>query len=300
MLHPIHLLPRHIREAAKRSVIDRIPGHDLWSLPHITGIGIGEGHVKVTISKSHHLHNLIPSELPGGLNVVLEEQPTLRHHFLRDRRSGKSNNHAATTEPIGPLMGGMPLIDEDTAFGILIDNQGKKFIVGAAHSFAYLRNGTIVYKGRAIGQFTRSALECGQTANHLDSSIGMVSDGVATSASILGLGIPKGFAEPVIGEHANMQGAYGGRRTGTVTNIDYTFIDDYGGEGNYPWHCPVIHQDMFQVSNKSGIDGDSGAAVWNDACFLIGLHFDGLDDAGNLGTNCKATYLTPELGVHLE
>ena len=40
------------------------------------------------------------------------------------------------------------------------------------------------------------------------------------------------------------------------------------------------------------------SAVWNDAGFLTGLHFDGLDAAGNLGTNCKATYLTPELGVH--
>ena len=69
--------------------------------------------------------------------------------------------------------------------------------------------------------------------------------------------------------------------------------------GNYPKTCPVTHQDMFQVKNKSGIDGDYGKYdVWNDAGFLTGLHFDGLDAAGNLGTNCKATYLTPELGVH--
>ena len=47
-------------------------------------------------------------------------------------------------------------------------------------------------------------------------------------------------------------------RTGIVTTINYTFKDDYGGEGNYPKTCPVTHQDMFQVKNKSGIDGDSG------------------------------------------
>lgn len=300
MLHPIHLMPNSIREAAKRAVIERIPRHDLCSLPYITGIGIGEGHVKVTITQSHQLHKLIPSELPGGLNVELEEQPTRRHHFLTNSRSGNFNSWHSTNQPIGLLMGGMPLIDQDTAFGILVDNQGKKFIVGAAHSFAYLKNGTIVYKGRTIGQFTRTALECGQTANHLDASIGKVTDGISTSPSILGLGIPKGFTEPVIGEHANMQGAYGDRRTGTVSTINYTFIDDYGGEGNYPRNCPVIHEDMFQVRNKSGIDGDSGAAVWNDLGFLTGLHFDGLDADGNLGTNCKATYLTPELGVRLQ
>ena len=73
----------------------------------------------------------------------------------------------------------------------------------------------------------------------------------------MGLGVPNGFAEPVIGEHANMQGAYGGRRTGIVTTINYTFKDDYGGEGNNPKTCPVTHQDMFQVKNKSGIDRDS-------------------------------------------
>jgi hypothetical protein len=291
-------MPHHIREAAKRAVVDRIPDRRLGAIPYVTGIGIGEGHVKVTITQPHYLHKFIPSELPGGLSVLLEEQPRHRRHARRKRGSGEGACHLFASQPAGPLQGGMPLIDQDTAFGILVDLSGNKFIVGAAHSFAFLKAGTIVYKGQKVGQFTKTALTCGQTANHLDASIGKVAAGVVTSSSILGLGVPNGFAEPVIGEHANMQGAYGGRRTGIVTTINYTFKDDYGGEGNYPKTCPVTHQDMFQVKNKSGIDGDSGAAVWNDAGFLTGLHFDGLDAAGNLGTNCKATYLTPELGVH--
>ena len=45
---------------------------------------------------------------------------------------------------------------------------------------------------------------------------------------------------------------------------------------------------MFQVKDKSGIDGRfSGVAVWNDAGFLTGLHFDGLDAAGNLALIVK-------------
>jgi hypothetical protein len=43
-----------------------------------------------------------------------------------------------------------------------------------------------------------------------------------------------------------------------------------------------------------------GAAAWNDAGFLTELKFDGSDDEGDIFTNCKDTYLTPKLGVHLE
>ncbi len=57
----------------------------------------------MTTSKSHQLHNLIPSELPGGLDVVLEEQPT-RRDIHRDRRSGKSSNHAASTDLLSIIL----------------------------------------------------------------------------------------------------------------------------------------------------------------------------------------------------
>lgn len=45
---------------------------------------------------------------------------------------------------------------------------------------------------------------------------------------------------------------------------------------------------------------NSGTAAWNDAVFLTALKFDGSDDEGDIFTNCKDTYLTPKLGVHLE
>jgi hypothetical protein len=191
----------------------------------------------------------------------------------------------------------MPLVCGDTAFAILTGAAtGSKYVVGAAHSFALLTGGAVTYNGQTIASFFKTGLVCGSTNNHLDASIGKIASGVQTSPSVLGLGVPKGFAAPVVGEKAHMQGAYGGARTGTVTTTNYSYKDDYGGEGNLGKSCPVTHQDMFQVANKSGIDGDSGAAVWNDAGFLTGLHFDG-DSAGALGTNCKATYMTTELGV---
>ena len=56
-------------------------------------------------------------------------------------------------------------LNRDTAFGILVDLSGNKFIVGATHSFAFLKAGIIVYKGQTVGQFTKTALTCGQTAN---------------------------------------------------------------------------------------------------------------------------------------
>ena len=55
-------MPHHIREGAKRAVVDRIPDRRLVAIPYVTGIGIGEGHVKVTITQPHYLHKFIPSE----------------------------------------------------------------------------------------------------------------------------------------------------------------------------------------------------------------------------------------------
>ena len=303
----IHEAPFHIRELFKQHVNWYIPGHDVLNLPNVTGIGIGLDHVKVTISRGHPAHDVIPTELTNGIPVILEEQPERSHHARGGGKGGgrggggggscDAGGALPASKVAGPLQGGMPLVCGDTAFGILKGSRtGASFIVGAAHSFAYLQGGTVTYNGQTIGTFKQTALTCGSANNHLDASIASVAAGVQTTGTILGLGAPKGFAQPVVGTRAHMQGAYGGARTGTVTTINYSYKDDYGGEGNLGKSCPVTHQDQFQVANKSGIDGDSGAAVWNDAGFVTGLHFDG-DSAGNLGTNCKAIYMTPELGI---
>lgn len=273
MTVPIHLLPHPVREAAKAALHSKAPRGNLFNIPNTTGVGIGEGHVTVTVTAKHPLHNTLPTSI-NGVPVVVETRPPISHHAT-------------------PLEGGMPVIANDTMFSVVVDNSGARFLLGCAHSFAYLKNGAVVFNGQTVGQFTRSALSCGQTANHLDASIAAVSPGVTTSFDIVGLGTPKGTAEPVAGQFANMQGAKGGKRRGKITATNYDFADTYPEFNN----CKVSHVGLFETEN-SGIAGDSGAPVWNDSGYIMGIHFAGSSN-GSIGLQCDAAFLQSDLGVHL-
>jgi hypothetical protein len=270
---PIHLMPHPVREAAKAALHSKGPKGNLFNIPNTTGVGIGEGHVKVTVTAKHPLHQALPTSI-NGVPVVVEQRPPISHH--------------ATA-----LEGGMPVIANDTMFSVVVDNSGQRFLLGCAHSFAYLKNGAVVFNGQTVGQFTRSALACGQTANHLDASIAAVSPGVTTSFDIVGLGTPKGAAEPVAGQFANMQGAKGGKRRGKITATNYDFADTYPEFNN----CKVSHVGLFETEN-SGVAGDSGAPVWNDAGYVMGIHFAGSSN-GSIGLQCDTAFLQSDLGVHL-
>jgi hypothetical protein len=266
-------MPKPLQDSAKAALHSKAPRANLFNIPNTTGVGIGEGHIKVTVSALHPQHQALPKEI-NGVPVVVETRPPISHHAT-------------------PLEGGMPVIANDTMFSVVVDNSGQRFLLGCAHSFAYLKNGAVVFNGQTVGQFTRSALSCGQTANHLDASIAAVAPGVTTSFDIIGLGTPKGAAEPVAGQFASMQGAKGGKKRGKITATNYDFADTYPEFNN----CKVSHVGLFETEN-SGIPGDSGAAVWNDAGSVMGIHFAGSSN-GSIGLQCDVAYLQPDLGVHL-
>lgn len=271
MVVPVHLLPQSVRESVKSALHEKAPRGSLFNIPNTTGVGIGSGHIKITVTAEHQLHSALPREI-GGVPVVVETRPPISHHQVE---------------------GGQAFAGRNTLFGVVVDGSGSRFLMGCAHSFAYLQGGQVVIGGKTVGQFTRSALQCGQTVNHLDASIAAVAPGVSTSFDVLGLGTPKGTAEPIVGQGASMQGAIGGKRRGTVTTINYDFADTYPEFNN----CSVHHKDLFETSN-SGVPGDSGAAVWNDGGYIMGIHFAGSNN-GSIGLQGNVKYLSSDLGVHL-
>lgn len=271
MVVPIHLLPSAARELAKSSLHKKAPNGSLFNIPNTTGVGIGDGHIKVTVTQEHPQHAALPKSV-NGIPVQIETRPPIIHHTVE---------------------GGVAFAGKNTLFGVVEDGSGQRYLLGCAHSFAYLNGGQVVINGQTVGQFTRSALTCGQTANHLDASIAQVSPGVNTSFDILGLGTPKGTATPSVGARSHMQGIAGGPRTGTITTINYDFNDTYPEFGG----CSVQHKDLFETNN-SGIPGDSGAANWNDSGYLMGIHFAGSSN-GSIGLQCDVKYFPSDLGVNI-
>ena len=269
MVVPIHLLPSQIQQTAKEALHKKAPNQNLFNIPNTTGVGIGDGHIKVTVTQEHLLHSTLPKSI-NGIPVQIEQRPPISHHVVQ---------------------GGQAFAGRNTLFAVMQGNDGQRYLAGCAHSFAYLTGGQVVIGGQTVGQFTRSALSCGQTANHLDASIAKVLPGAQTSFDIIGLGTPKGIAAPAVGQKAHMQGIAGGARTGNITTINYDFHDTYPEFGG----CSVNHIDLFETNN-SGIPGDSGAAVWNDSGYVMGIHFAGSNN-GSIGLQCNAKYFGPELGV---
>lgn len=271
MVVPIHLLPKQIQDSAKAALHKKAPNSSLFNIPNTTGIGIGSGHIKVTVTQEHPQHSALPKAI-NGIPVVIEQRPPISHHAIQ---------------------GGDAFAGKNTLFAVMQGSDGTQYLAGCAHSFAYLTGGQVVINGQTVGQFSKSALSCGQTANHLDASIAKVLPGVQTSFDIIGLGTPKGIVEPTVGAKAHMQGIASGARTGTVTTINYDFNDNYPEFGG----CSVHHQDLFETNN-SGIPGDSGAANWNDSGYIMGIHFAGSNN-GSIGLQCNAKYFAPELGVSI-
>lgn len=273
MVVPIHLLPEQIQDQAKASLHKKAPNQNLFSIPNTTGVGIGDGHIKITVTAEHAQHAALPKSV-GGVPVVIEQRPQISHHQ-------------------SAIEGGLAFAGRNTLFGVVQGSDGQKYLLGCAHSFAYLNGGQVVIGGKTVGQFTRSALACGQTANHIDASIAAVSPGVQTSFDIIGLGTPKGVATPSVGANSHMQGIAGGPRTGKITTINYTFHDTYPEFNN----CSVTHTGLFETNN-SGIPGDSGAANWNDAGYIMGIHFAGSNN-GSIGLQCDVKYFPTDLGVSI-
>jgi hypothetical protein len=273
-LVPVHLLPHPVRESVKNALHEKAPRGNLFNIPNTTGVGIGDGHVKITVTQEHPLHGALPKEI-NGIPVVIETRPPITH------------------QQIANVEGGVAFAGRNTLFGVVVDSTGARFLMGCAHSFAYLTGGQVVIGGKTVGQFTRSALKCGDTNSHLDASIAAVSPGVSTSFDVVGLGTPKGIAEPVVGQGANMQGIAGGKKRGTITTTNYDYNDTYPEFNN----CSVGHKDLFETNN-SGIAGDSGSAVWNDQGYIMGIHFAGSAN-GSIGLQGNAKYFQSDLGVHL-
>lgn len=276
---PIHLYPHYVREVAKQTVANFAPRRDIFNIPGILGIGIGHNHIKVTVTGRHPHQNILPSEV-NGIPVVIEERDQPRH---RARTKAGGGGGAAG----GTLTGGSECPSGCATTGIVVDPAGVKYILSCAHCFGKT-NPSVTFGGKVVGTYTRSALRCADTANHLDASIAQLSPGVVSDFNIKGLGAPTGLAQPAVGDTATIQGPFAGKVSGKITTVSYSFKDTYPEiSGN----CNVTHVNQFEAN--LGKIGDSGAATWNQNNKLIGIDFDG--DGIEIFNNIN--YLQAELGV---
>ena len=104
-----------------------------------------------------------------------------------------------------------------------------------------------------------------------------------TSPNIIGLGQPKRFKKPVVGENMHQGGVKSGHVDSQVTQINFTQKGNTNAEGN----CPTTFLDMF-VTSKCGTNGDSGSAIWSDDGYLVGIvTYGSTEHGGKNDRNCK-------------
>jgi hypothetical protein len=120
----------------------------------------------------------------------------------------------------------------------------------------------------ASGSSSRLAALREQPAeNRVDCAIARVLSPDLVQPDILGIGVPKGVREGMLGMQVQKTGRTTGYTTGQITQVDVTVQVDYQG-------ATVTFVDQFMASGMSS-GGDSGSAVLDMAGHVIGLLFAG-------------------------
>jgi hypothetical protein len=106
--------------------------------------------------------------------------------------------------------------------------------------------------------------------NLVDAALAKPLNGKLVIADIVGLGVPKGMAEPVVGEKVSKSGRTSGLNSGTVKVVQATIKVGMGDAGEAAFSDQVV---VTQIAQP----GDSGSLVLNEKKQAVGLLSAGSD-----------------------
>ena len=290
-MYPIHLMTKSSQDLAKSYLTGNgwgIP--NIWTIPGVNGVGIGEGFILVTVDHRDPLQDQIPSALGSdtsfeGLPVVIKE--TGEFEPLQQRGGSQGGGSL--------VQGGVKISvsgEYGTCTGVYVDSQQKKYACTSSHVFSKVgMGGNVSVGGQVVGKVAKDARKpCGkQNKVYLDIAAALLNQGVQSSFNIIGLGEPKGFEKATVGMAIHSNGQNSGKVDQKVTAINYSLVNDTGG------NCPVNFTDCWIGSVRSR-PGESGSAFWNDKGNIVGI----CTTNNNQGSvNCSMWYLPQVLGLNV-
>ena len=262
-----------------------------------TGIGLGpdgEMRVMINVEKKEALKYLRgKDEIPEMLGDVKTDVVVVgrlrgprpigsmvssnlrRRRYLRPAPGGASVSHRGT----------MPGIISAGTFGFLIiTEKGEKFMVSNNHVFAeenraeigdeIYQPGTLDGGGRKdiIGYLSGYVPIKFGSRNYVDAAIASPISGTSVSTEILGIGIPRGFSSPRLGDEVVKSGRTTGVTKGSISQIHVT------SEVEYENGTAIFDEQVMITPGGFSAGGDSGSAIVNRRSMEIeALLFGGSD-----------------------
>jgi len=246
----------------------RETGWGFEDIPNLTGIGIGEDRVVVVVWKEHPDHFYIPTELnrESGFEGLLVDVE-LGGLYPLQGPGGGGGGCRSSSQGSRIVQGGVQVRSTEmgTVMGVFngVQNPQQKYIVASSHVTSNGKASCGV-GGQRLGRTLKDA-GCGRVT--FEGTSVEIPQGVCSSDSILGLGVPRGIIKPQIGMECISNSCTPGKTNGKVTMINFDAPRPQTlGQGS----CAISILDMFQ-SKPCPSQGDSGGWMWNQDGYILGI-----------------------------
>jgi hypothetical protein len=292
---PIHTAPEQIKEMAKYEVERTMQQRyrlGLADIPFITGIGIGDAHIVITVEDEipWNYREFIPTEVARipvyvrNVGPAFRESPGIDGNGFYYQMQQRGQAGVAQS---GAVIHGR---ESGSLFDVLLDAQGQKYAVCSSHVLAPTGT-TASIGGRQIGKVVKDLRHC-NGSSRVDAAAVLLSQGVNANPTMLGLNVRcVGFVKPAVGMTISTSGSNSGTTTQKINTINYSFRNDTGG------NCPTNFQDLWigSVRSKPGDSGSNMVTKQQDGKYYsVGIL---TTNNGQGSVNCSSWYMQQEFGI---
>ena len=277
---------------------------DLLKLPGVTAVDVGYKYVngKRTDQIAVRVHvakkkknvdkkDMIPAEINGVKTDVIEG--TYEPYVVSKKKIINVDTQAVDTTKYRPLQGGISIGPDRSVGGYIFagtlgcmvkDNSSGKIVMLSNFHVMCIDNNwhvgdqqdqpSLIDTGTnadGVGTLLRAVL-----SSHVDGAIASINTGIATQASVVGIGNVAGTTAAVLGSAVRKKGRTTGLTYGTIDGLNGSVNVNYGGTIG----TKTLTDQLFIVPDTTqnamfSDHGDSGSVIMDSTNHVVGLLFAG-------------------------